>query len=358
MDNPIDEDVKEASAFYKLSTLDEDYVSVTETAIFDEKVYKGIHSLKFNYNDQYLAAGYRDGRVRIFNTKTKNLTCTLDCNPIPNETLVQTLKWRPKIEGRTNNILMTACRDTLLEWHTPSRKVVNSMCFNDKSIYSIEYSNDGLQYAVGLADCSIRIFDGVTRKEEIALGGKDNLKVVGHMNKIYALRYHKDNPKILISGGWDDNVLFWDLNSGNTIKVIVGPHIYGEGLDINCFGEILTASWRKDNPLEIFDYETGNRKMSVDWNFKEENTKSSTQLYCCKFSKDFGKLIFAGGSQVNSVKIFDWNGTGVATIDKLSHACLALDSSNDVAKNEQLLAIGGGEGIVRMFKLKYGANFR
>ena len=45
------------------------------------------------------------------------------------------------------------------------------------------------------------------------LGGNDSTKIIGHQNKIYALRYHKDNPKILISGGWDDNVLFWDLTS-------------------------------------------------------------------------------------------------------------------------------------------------
>jgi len=64
--------------------------------------------------------GYRDGKVRIFNVMTKTLTCELDCNPVPNETLVQTLKWRPRIDGRTNNILMTACRDTIMEWHTPS----------------------------------------------------------------------------------------------------------------------------------------------------------------------------------------------------------------------------------------------
>ena len=229
-----------------------------------------------------------------------------------------------------------------------------------ESIYSLEYSNDGLNYAVGIADCSIRIFDGVTRQEELILGGKDNTKVVGHMSKIYALKYHKDNPKVLISGGWDDNVIFWDLNTGTPIKVLLGPHIFGEGLDINCFGDILTASWRKDDALQIWDYETLSKKMTIDWNFKEkeENVRSSTQLYCCKFSKDFGKLIFAGGSQVNNAKIFDWNGTGVAVIDKLSHACLALDSSNDLSKNEQLLAIGGGEGIVRIFKVKYGPNFK
>ncbi len=56
------------------------------------------------------------------------------------------------------------------------------------------------------------MYDGVARNEEIKLGGLDNHKVTGHQNKIYALKYSKDNPKVLISGGWDDTVLFWDLN--------------------------------------------------------------------------------------------------------------------------------------------------
>jgi hypothetical protein len=53
---------------------------------------------------------------------TKHLTCVLDCNRTPNETLVQCIKWRPKMEGRTNNILMAVSRDTMFEWHTPSSK--------------------------------------------------------------------------------------------------------------------------------------------------------------------------------------------------------------------------------------------
>lgn len=175
------------------------------------------------------------------------------------------------------------------------------------------------------------------------------------MRKIYALKFHPENPKILLSGGWDDNLFFWDITTGENIKRIVGPHIYAEGLDMNCYGELLTASWRKDDPLQIWDYENGKLKMNIDWNFKEkdENIKASTQLYCCKFSNDFGKLVFAGGSQVNSVRIFDWSGRTIATIDDLPLACVALDSSHDVSNNFQLLALGGGEGIIRMFKIKY-----
>ena len=169
-----EEAAREVSSECNLFVEDEENFQITKEAVFDEKIGKGIHSIKFNYNDQYLAGGYRDGKVRIYNVMTKNLTCTLDCNKTANETLVQTIKWRPRIEGRTNNILLTACRDTMMEWHTPSRKIVNELTLPDNTIYSVEYSNDGMHYALGLKDCSIRVYDGFTRKEEIKLGGLDN----------------------------------------------------------------------------------------------------------------------------------------------------------------------------------------
>lgn len=62
---------------------------------------------------------------------TKHLTCVLDCNKSSNETLVQSIKWRPKIEGRTNNILMAVSRDTMFEWHTPSR-IITIVFLNSK----------------------------------------------------------------------------------------------------------------------------------------------------------------------------------------------------------------------------------
>lgn len=141
--------------------------------------------------------------------------------------------------------------------------------------------------------------------------------------------------------------------AGNPDKVIAGPHIYAEGIDLNCFGEILTSSWRRNDSLQIWDYDTKELKQNVDLTTKGSDQKTTTQLYCCKFSKDFGKLIYTGGSNYSMAKIFTYKGDPVATIDKLNGACLCLDSSNVFNKNEQYLAIGGGEGIIRQFKIKY-----
>lgn len=185
---------------------------IEEPNFYDEDIKKGIHSIKFNHNDQYLAVAYRDGRVRVFNVVTKHQVCELNCNPTTTDTLVQSIKWRPKIEGRTNNVLMAICRDRMVEYHTPSQKIINSLTLPDNSIYACEYSHDGMYYALGVKDNSIRVYNGLTKKEIIKLGGVDNQKVTGHQNKIYALKFVKDQ-KIIIGAGWDGVVIFWDWTS-------------------------------------------------------------------------------------------------------------------------------------------------
>ena len=50
--------------------------------------------------------------------------------------------------------------------------------------------------------------------------------------------------------------------------LILYKMISGEGLDMNCYGEVLTASWRKDSPLQLWDYATLQLKQDIEWSFK------------------------------------------------------------------------------------------
>lgn len=222
-DEKLDTQQNQAHAIYH--HLEEKITIEEDIGFDDESVKQRIHAIKFNHNDQYLAVAYKDGKVRVYNVMTKHLTCTLNCNPSTTETLVQSIKWRPKIEGRTNNILMAICRDRMVEYHTSSRKIVNAITLQDNTIFSCEYSHDGLFFALGLKDYSIRVFDGLTKKETIKLGGIDNQKITGHQSKIFSLKFVRDQ-KVLISGGWDDTLIFWDLISKDIKHIIIINYIY------------------------------------------------------------------------------------------------------------------------------------
>lgn len=69
----LEEEVHEADSKYNLVQHDEDNIQISEEFIFDDKINKGIHSLKFNYNDQYLAAGKHQLEYRLSGRKSQNI---------------------------------------------------------------------------------------------------------------------------------------------------------------------------------------------------------------------------------------------------------------------------------------------
>ncbi|VDK32332.1 unnamed protein product [Taenia asiatica] len=76
----------------------------------------------------------------------------------------------------------------------------------------------------------------------------------GHSMRITALRYHPTQCRLLISASWDHHVKVWDTRTRNgPVHDIYGPLVCSpEGLDVEG-DELLTASWRKRQALEIWD---------------------------------------------------------------------------------------------------------
>ena len=51
--------------------------------------------------------------------------------------------------------------------------------------------------------------------------------------RIFCVKFNKDeeNPNLLYSGGWDQNLITWDLRTRKPASSIYGPLICGEGID-------------------------------------------------------------------------------------------------------------------------------
>ena len=86
-----------------------------------------VFAMKFDQDDKYLATGYGDGMVRIYNTDNGKLSYTLADMDATQTMPVTCLQWRPQSASlKTANVLVTGSADgTLRHWHATSGKCLH-----------------------------------------------------------------------------------------------------------------------------------------------------------------------------------------------------------------------------------------
>ena len=70
---------------------------------------------------------------------------------------------------------------------------------------AIDYNPNGTAFATAGKDNVVRIYDEETKKVAHELNAIKWHKP-GHNNRIFSLKFKKDEPDLLVSGGWDQNV--------------------------------------------------------------------------------------------------------------------------------------------------------
>ena len=113
---------------------------------------------------------------------------------------------------------------------------------------TVDYKPDGTLFATAGSDCCVRVYDEQTRKIKAEFAGGGSSGESGHTNRVFAVKFDKEDENMLISGGWDNNVKVWDLREPNPVRYIYGPYICGDALDLH-EGYILTGSWRAEKQL-------------------------------------------------------------------------------------------------------------
>lgn len=88
-------------------------------------------------------------------------------------------------------------------------------------LYALDYQHDGLAFATAGKDTIIRLYDESTKSiiSEFRGGGSHP----GHSNRVFALKFSKDDPNLLVSGGWDNTLIMWDIRDSNIIYVMSRP---------------------------------------------------------------------------------------------------------------------------------------
>ncbi|KXZ46999.1 hypothetical protein GPECTOR_39g493 [Gonium pectorale] len=214
----------------------------------------------------------------------------------PGEGVVTSLAFRPDQPGsRIQNVLLAAQGDALVHVHIGTKRVLHTNYEPGNRLNVVSMRPDGAAFATAGSDYTVRVYDEATCSTSHTLDHGDGVTTNGHASNVFALAWHPDEPQVLLSGGWDNRVLVWDLRVHRAVRSISGPHICGDAIDVQPgSGIVLTGSWRHANPLQLWDLGSGRLLTNLPWWQPEPNG-------CLPYAARFGpgacsSMIIAGGS--------------------------------------------------------------
>lgn len=302
-----------------------------------------VFSVRWSQEDSHLAAAMGDGTVRLFSAADGSFIRALNCRSGVEYMPVTGIRWRPVgFSAKTKNVLLAiTCEGEVMHWHATSGKELYKISHPGNQCLALDYSSDGNYFAIGCQDRTIKVYDESTKSIicELSQGLGER---IGHSNRIFTVKWLDEST--VISAGWDNNVLLWDLRLRQVSKCMYGPHICGDAIDV-CGDSLLTASFRPENQLEQWSLVTGELMRSQT--LTHENRVCPA--YAVQYSKrDQGRTIAVGGSGGNECFFMDvetW--TPFAVLTNMDKPVFSIDH----AYSDNRVAIGCGDGTVRIVEI-------
>jgi WD40 repeat protein len=162
--------------------------------------YQGeVFSATFSPNGRYLAVGFNEGIVRIWEVQSWKIIATLN----ENENDVTAVAFSP--DGKT---LATAdSQKRIILWDTDTwAKKTRLKAYG--GVNALAYNKDGSRLAVASSDDVVQIWD---------IGSNDFKKLKGHNRKVNALAFSPDSAR-LVTGSNDDSIILWDSREGKKLN--------------------------------------------------------------------------------------------------------------------------------------------
>ena len=274
-------------------------ISFSEKPLFDPlTTTSSVFSTSIACDNSLAVAGLSTGSIQLFSTKTGRLSYYL--YPTTEEYPIMSVRFVPNDPKH----FLAASAGGQISLYSLQQQPEKVYTLNEypNEIYAMEINNLGNRFAVGGRDRIIKVYDVKTAEIQRRLFKRMNYEASnGHINRINALHYNKFNSHMLISGGWDDTLQFWDLRMNESIHTILGPHCFSDSIDV--YDHTLVAgSLRIQNQIQLFDLRMFTQIANVKWPTETENDHQSI-VYACKFDPS-GEYFFVGGSGDTTIRAF------------------------------------------------------
>ena len=248
-----------------------------------------VYSVAFNPDGKFVASGYSGGAIRFWDAGTGLYLRTLKGANNDASGLVFTP------DGKT-----LACADSVNIRLQDARTGEEKMLLSGHTwgIHSMVLSPDGDILASGSEDMTIRLWDMHTGEHKKTLNG--------HKHRVYSVAFSPDG-ETLASGSEDNTIRLWSVDTGETKMILTGHAgefegfnggpVSFEGVKSVTFspdGKTL-ASGGGDNTIHLWDIDTGKSKMTL--------IGHTHWVFSLAFSAD-GKTL-ASGSVDSDIRLWD-----------------------------------------------------
>ncbi|HXD30205.1 MAG TPA: protein kinase [Pyrinomonadaceae bacterium] len=228
-------------------------------------------------DDELIASGSDDGKVRLWDAHTWRLLRTLDGD----RDGIMSVGFSPN-----SRIIACANRSGKISvWDVSQGKQLDSLRGHQKMVNFVVFSPDKKLLASASKDKTIKLWDAQTWQEVRTLRGHDDV--------VWSAAFSPDS-KVLASASKDHSIRLWDVGSGQAIKTLTNHKSQVVSLAFSPDGKLL-ATGSDDNTIKLWDTET----------WLEVRTLTGHQAYVTSlvFSPDSNYLVSASGDK--TVRLWD-----------------------------------------------------
>eukprot|EP00128_Syssomonas_multiformis_P010931 Colp12_sorted_trinity150504_noHs@35996 len=234
----------------------------------------GAFCCRFHPDGNTFAIGYGNGTSRIYNSETGERLGLLQ--PVglgaKEQLPITCLRYNPIHK----HILTASGTDgSIRHWSTESFTLVKQH-LEENEIHAIDYLCDGSKFLTGGKDMYIRCYDYETGRVLGTYHPGEHTEL-GHNSRIFSIRSHNESPNIFVSGGWDRSLKVWDVRAKHVVRLVRGPHICGDSVDLKG-NMMLTGSWSARDSLQLWDFRSSNLLQTIELNDLPSTYTSSSSL--------------------------------------------------------------------------------
>lgn len=250
-----------------------------------------------------LACGNFNGEIEIYNDVigSANKITTLYDHTVKNAPCTS-LKFRPgQLTDISNIVLSGYSNGDVKHWHTSSSGCLNTIK-ESRQVLNCSYSTDGLNFATCGSDLQIFIYDELTLKRMCVLESSGQTDMLtGHTRRVFCVKFHPQDKHLLVSGGWDGSVHFWDTRASCSVSVgiLSDTLVCGDSIDVaaNTF-DVVVGSFKRKSPLQVSSWNNNNSSVYL-W-----ADRLNTQLYAAKWIND--NTIVCGGANSHALHVIHY----------------------------------------------------